>query len=140
MTTDIRGDYITKQIQEIQTSLDTPPPPPTPTITEERVDEEGDNISRRIQEIQRRLYKPTREEEQLIKHYEEEIKNYQKRIDEKTIILNYILSNLIWLRQLKDDITTIEFLEEEFHKIKIERDRAEEMVNKFKEHIRFLQN
>ena len=81
-----------------------------------------------------------REEEQLIKHYKEEIRNYQKRIDEKIIILNYLLTHLIQLRELKADTNVIKHLEKEFERIRLERERAEEMVIKFKEHIRFLQN
>ena len=54
MTTDIRGDQITKQIQEIQASLNTPIPSPSPT-TRKIIDERGDYITKQIQKIQTSL-------------------------------------------------------------------------------------
>ena len=108
-----------RRIQEIRTRLNTPPPPPTPITTEEIVDEEGDNISRQIEEIQTSL-----EEEK-----KEFIEDLQKRIKEKEIILNYLISKLVNLRESEADIVIINHVSDEFHSLKEERDKLEERIN-----------
>ena len=93
---------IRRQIEQIQNRLTTPPP--TPTQTEE---------SRRIE-----------------KEREEFIEDLQKRISIKETVLNYLLSRLIKLRELKADNNIIMELEDEFVRLRLERQKLEEnLVN-----------
>ena len=109
----------------------------------QRIDEEHETISRRIEELRRSVNgeNPTDNIlEESIRQYEERIKDLQKQIHEKRIILNYLLDKLIELRELKADTNTITHLEEEFERLRLEREKLEEMLTKLKEHKRFMQN
>ena len=152
MTTEERIENMGRRIQELRTRLNTPPPP-SPTITEERrrSDEEGDNIRRRIEKIRRSLYNipppppppPTPHQKMIkkfIKQDEERIMDLQKQAHEKRIILNYLLDELIQRRKRKEDANVIKLLEEEFERLRLERERLEKRIIELKEHIRFLQN
>ena len=148
---DEEHEDIRRRIQELRTRLNTPPPP-TPTITEERrrSDEEGDNIRRRIEQIRRRLHNipppppppPTPHQKMIkkfIKQDEERIMDLQKQAHEKRIILNYLLDELIQRRERKEDANVIKLLEEEFERLRLERERLEKRIIELKEHIRFMQ-
>ena len=71
---------------------------------------------------------------------EEYVIDLQKRIDEKRIILNYLLDQLIERREQKENSIIIHLLEEEFEKHRIDREKLEERLIKMKEHIRFMRN
>ena len=58
----------------------------------------------------------------------------------KKIILDYILSKLIKLRELKADHTTITHLEEDFDKLRKEKQSTEENLAKVKALKRNIQN
>ena len=142
-----------ERIQRLKRRINDPSPPPSPTITEERrrSDEEGDNIRRRIEKIRRSLYNipppppppPTPHQKMIkkfIKQDEERIMDLQKQAHEKRIILNYLLDELIQRRERKEDANVIKLLEEEFERLRLERERLEKRIIELKEHIRFLQN
>ena len=118
------------------------PQPPTRMISDEEMD-------RRLEAVRRMLYpNPIQDEindtrrmlQESIKQDEEEIKDLQKRINEKTTILNYLLSKLIKLRELQTDENIITHLEYEFETLRLERERLEKRIIELKEHIRFIQN
>ena len=50
MTTDTRGDFITQQIEQIQSWLKTPPTPSSTLFQTQTIDERGDFITRQIEE------------------------------------------------------------------------------------------
>ena len=108
-----------------------------------------EEMDRRIEAVRRMLYpNPIQDEindtrrmlQESIKQDEEEIKDLQKRINEKTTILNYLLSKLIKLRELQTDENIITHLEYEFETLRLERERLEKRIIELKEHIRFIQN
>ena len=75
-----------------------------------------------------------------IKQDEERIMDLQKQAHEKRIILNYLLDELIQRRERKEDANVIKLLEEEFERLRLERERLEKRIIELKEHIRFMQN
>ena len=147
---DEEHEDIRRRIQELRTRLNTPPPP-TPTITEERIPDERDkDIRRRIEDIRRRLHNippppppPPTPHQKIIKKFikqdEERIMDLQKQAHEKRIILNYLLDELIQRRERKEDANVIKLLEEEFERLRLERERLEKRIIELKEHIRFMQ-
>ena len=74
------------------------------------------------------------------KQDEERIIDLQKQAHEKRIILNYLLDELIQRRERKEDAIVIKLLEEEFERLRLERERLEKRIIELKEHIRFMQN
>ena len=112
LTNDEMREEIARQIEEIQNRLTTPPPPPPP------------------QEMIKKF----------IKQDEERIIDLQKQAHEKRIILNYLLDELIQRRERKEDANVIKLLEEEFERLRLERERLEKRIIELKEHIRFMQN
>ena len=77
---------------------------------------------------------------EFIKQDEERIIDLQKQAHEKRIILNYLLDELIQRRERKEDAIVIKLLEEEFERLRLERERLEKRIIELKEHIRFMQN
>ena len=113
----IRNESITRQIEEIERSLhNIPPPPPPPPLPHQEM----------IKKI--------------IKQDEERIMDLQKQAHEKRIILNYLLDELIQRRERKEDANVIKLLEEEFERLRLERERLGKRIIELKEHIRFMQN
>ena len=113
---DERHESIMRQIEDIRRSLhDTPPPPPPSPSPQEMIGE-------------------------FIKQDEERIIDLQKQAHEKRIILNYLLDELIQRRERKEDANVIKLLEEEFERLRLERERLEKRIIELKEHIRFMQN
>ena len=115
-------DEIMNEIEEIRRNLYTPPPspppsppPPPPPPPQEMIGE-------------------------FIKQDEERIIDLQKQAHEKRIILNYLLDELIQRRERKEDAIVIKLLEEEFERLRLERERLEKRIIELKEHIRFMQN
>ena len=105
-----------RQIEDIRRSLhDTPSPPPPSPSPQEMIGE-------------------------FIKQDEERIMDLQKQAHEKRIILNYLLDELIQRRERKEDANVIKLLEEEFERLRLERERLEKRIIELKEHIRFMQN
>ena len=70
------------------------------------------------------------------KYFEDEIIDYEKRIEEKSTIANYLLSKLIKLREEKANEHTIKYIEDEFHRLRVDIMRIEKLVNHFKDHIK----
>ena len=113
---------------------------------------DGTEIDRRLEELKRKIYgdepppppppSPSPQEmiEQFIKEDEERIIDLQKQAHEKRIILNYLLDELIQRREKKEDSIVIKLLEEEFERLRLERERLEKRIIELKEHIRFMQN
>ena len=113
---DERHQSIMRQIEDIRRSLhDTPPPPPPSPSHQEMI-------------------------KKFIKQDEERIMDLQKQAHEKRIILNYLLNELIQRRERKEDANVIKLLEEEFERLRLERERLEKRIIELKEHIRFMQN
>ena len=113
---DERHESIMRQIEDIRRSLhDTPSPPPPSPSPQEMIGE-------------------------FIKQDEERIMDLQKQAREKRIILNYLLDELIQRRERKEDANVIKLLEEEFERLRLERERLEKRIIELKEHIRFMQN
>ena len=77
---------------------------------------------------------------EFIKQDEERIIDLQKQAHEKRIILNYLLDELIQRRERKEDAIVIKLLEEEFERLRLERERLEKRIIELKEHIRFMQS
>ena len=123
-------------------------------MTEEerrRNDEIHEDIDRQIEQIRRSLHNippppppppPPHQEmiKKFIKQDEERIMDLQKQAHEKRIILNYLLDELIQRRERKEDANVIKLLEEEFERLRLERERLEKRIIELKEHIRFMQN
>ena len=121
------------------------------TEEERRRDNEIDkDIDRRIEQIRRSLYDippppppPPTPHQKIIKKFikqdEERIMDLQKQTHEKRIILNYLLDELIQRRERKEDANVIKLLEEEFERLRLERERLEKRIIELKEHIRFMQ-
>ena len=121
------------------------------TEEERRRDNEIDeDIDRRIEQIRRSLYDippppppPPTPHQKIIKKFikqdEERIMDLQKQAHEKRIILNYLLDELIQRRERKEDANVIKLLEEEFERLRLERERLEKRIIELKEHIRFMQ-
>ena len=84
--------------------------------------------------------KPINILEESMKQNEEYVINLQKQINEKRIIANYLLNQLMERRERKENSTAINLLEEEFEKHRIEIKKLEEILIKMKEHIKFMQN
>ena len=107
---------IQERIDRIRRSLniEEPPPPPFPS-PQEMIGE-------------------------FIKQDEERIIDLQKQAHEKRIILNYLLDELIQRRERKEDANVIKLLEEEFERLRLERERLEKRIIELKEHIRFMKN
>ena len=107
---------IQERIDRIRRSLniEEPPPPPSPSH----------------QEMIKKF----------IKQDEERIMDLQKQAHEKRIILNYLLDELIQRRERKEDANVIKLLEEEFERLRLERERLEKRIIELKEHIRFMKN
>ena len=150
---DEEGENISRRIQEIRRSLNTPLPPPSPTIREEIVDEEGENISRRIQEIRTSLDTPLpppspieeerdEEWERIDKKNEEFIEDLQKQKNMKETILDYLLKRIVKLTEVKADDKLIKELkpndiiitelQNEFDRLRLETERIDErLVNMY---------
>ena len=109
------------------------PPPPSP----QRI-EEHETISRRIEELRRSVNGENLTES--IRQDEERIRDLQKQIHEKRIILNYLLEELIQRREQKEDTIVIKLLEEEFERLRKERQTLEEGLTLVKQHMRIMQN
>ena len=108
---DERHESIMRQIEDIRRSLhDTPSPPPPSPSPQEMIGE-------------------------FIKQDEERIIDLQKQAYEKRIILNYLLDELIQRRERKEDANVIKLLEEEFERLRLERERLEKRIIELKEHI-----
>ena len=109
-------DEFMDKLENVRRSLEpTPPPPPPSPSPQEMIGE-------------------------FIKQDEERIIDLQKQTHEKRIILNYLLDELIQRRERKEDAIVIKLLEEEFERLRLERERLEKRIIKLKEHIRFMQN
>ena len=129
-------NYITEEPQ---------PQPPRPIILDPPTDL---TIDERIERIKRELNmeepppSPSPQEMigEFIKQDEERIIDLQKQAHEKRIILNYLLDELIQRRERKEDAIVIKLLEEEFERLRLERERLEKRIIELKEHIRFMQN
>ena len=144
---DERHEHIMRQIQEIQRNLNTPPPSP---IIPTRINEELERIDAGVSELLRKVNEkpvppsfPSSSQEMIkkfIKQDEERIMDLQKQAHEKRIILNYLLDELIQRRERKEDANVIKLLEEEFERLRLERERLEKRIIELKEHIRFMQN
>ena len=139
--------YILRKLNDFLVDLTTeipqspqPPPPPTPRNPSPN----REDINTRIERLRMRLQPPPpiiegawrneeeREEEwqRVEKEKEEHIKDLEKRINIKETVLNYLLSRLIKLRELKADNNIIMELEDEFEKLRLERQKLEEnLVN-----------
>ena len=145
---DERHESIMRQIEEIQRSLYTPPPSPIiPTRTEEeckRIDAGVSELLRKVNEKPIPPSFPFSSHQEMIKKFikqdEERIMDLQKQAHEKRIILNYLLDELIQRRERKEDANVIKLLEEEFERLRLERERLEKRIIELKEHIRFMQN
>ena len=152
--------HMLRKINDFLVDLTTEPPQqPQPRrqyreMTEEerrRNDEIHEDIARQIEEIRRSLHNippppppppPPHQEmiKKFIKQDEERIIDLQKQAHEKRIILNYLLDELIQRRERKEDAIVIKLLEEEFERLRLERERLEKRIIELKEHIRFMQN
>ena len=108
---------IEERIERIKRGLnmEEPPPSPPPPFPQEMIGE-------------------------FIKQDEERIIDLQKQAHEKRIILNYLLDELIQRRERKEDAIVIKLLEEEFERLRLERERLEKRIIELEEHIRFMQN
>ena len=117
---DERHEHIMRQIEEIERNFTqyVPPPPPPPSPSPSPQEMIGE----------------------FIKQDEERIIDLQKQAHEKRIILNYLLDELIQRRERKEDAIVIKLLEEEFERLRLERERLEKRIIELKEHIRFMQN
>ena len=142
---------IDERIERIRRSINGEEQPPHPPIeeSEEIVDEEHEHIMRRIRKIQTSLDTPpppppSPSPQEMIKKFikqdEERIMDLQKQAHEKRIILNYLLDELIQRRERKEDANVIKLLEEEFERLRLERERLEKRIIELKEHIRFMKN
>ena len=99
--------------------------------------EQGKSIDDKIEEVRRQIR--NNEIENLLKESEKQNEEYildlSKQIREKRIILNYILDELINLREQKEE-NIINYLEDEFERLRKERRALEERLFKAKELIR----
>ena len=153
------NDFINNFTTEQQPPQQPRPQPRSPSpgrrMTEEerrrRSDERHEHIMRQIEEIERSLHNippppppPSPSHQEMIKKFikqdEERIMDLQKQAHEKRIILNYLLDELIQQRERKEDANVIKLLEEEFERLRLERERLEKRIIELKEHIRFMQN
>ena len=144
-----------EEIDEVSRSF--PPTPPQdlliPQVSKEerqRINEELKRIDAGVSELLRKAmedpvppFSPSSSQEMIekfIKQDEERIMDLQKQAHEKIIILNYLLDELIQRREKKEDANVIKLLEEEFERLRLERERLEKRIIELKEHIRFMQN
>ena len=150
------GLLIQERIDRIKRSLNNeeepkPEPQPTPETSTILDDPAGLLIQERIDRIKRSLNMeepppppPSPSPQEMIKKFikqdEERIMDLQKQAHEKRIIFNYLLDELIQRRERKEDANVIKLLEEEFERLRLERERLEKRIIKLKEHIRFMQN
>ena len=147
-------DDIDRRLEEIQTWLDeeteeTQPTlrsPPTREEVEDSINQQiEDSVKRQLEEFYKRIdaqSPPTPHQEMIkkfIKQDEERIMDLQKQAHEKRIILNYLLDELIQRREREEDANVIKLLEEEFERLRLERERLEKRIIELKEHIRFMQ-
>ena len=144
--------YLLRKLNDFLVDLTTEPQPPRlPRPRPPHYQVTGEDIDRRIEQIRRSLYNipppppppPTPHQKMIkkfIKQDEERIMDLQKQAHEKRIILNYLLDELIQRRERKEDANVIKLLEEEFERLRLERERLEKRIIELKEHIRFLQN
>ena len=137
------NDLINNFTTEHQQPQPIPQQPPLRRMTEEerrRNDERHESIMRQIEEIERSLHNippppppppPPHQEmiKKFIKQDEERIMDLQKQAHEKRIILNYLLDELIQRRERKEDANVIKLLEEEFERLRLERERLEKKDN-----------
>ena len=134
---------------DLTTEIPQPPQPPRPRPPHRQIT--GEDIDRHIEQIRRSLHNippppppppPPHQEmiKKIIKQDEERIMDLQKQAHEKRIILNYLLDELIQRRERKEDANVIKLLEEEFERLRLERERLEKKIIELKEHIRFMQN
>ena len=152
-TIDEIGDiafYLLRKINDFLVDLTTEiPQPPQPQPPHRQIT--GEDIDRQIEQIRRSLHNippppppppPPHQEmiKKFIKQDEERIMDLQKQAHEKRIILNYLLDELIQRRERKEDANVIKLLEEEFERLRLERERLEKRIIELKEHIRFMQN
>ena len=144
----IDGSEIDRRIQEIERKIYGEP--------QQTVKEECERIDAGVSELLRRVNgddnveppppppPPSPSPQEMIgefkKQDEERIIDLQKQAHEKRIILNYLLDELIQRRERKEDAIVIKLLEEEFERLRLERERLEKRIIELKEHIRFMQN
>ena len=150
-------EEIMEEIEDISGSFPPTPPPQDlliPQVSEEerqRINEELERIDAGVSELLRKVNEkpippppPSSSPQEMIKKFikqdEERIMDLQKQAHEKRIILNYLLDELIQRREKKEDANVIKLLEEEFERLRLERERLEKRIIELKEHIRFMQN
>ena len=73
--------------------------------------------------------------EEIRRQNEEYINDLTKQINEKRIILNYLLDELIKLREQGKEEDTIKHLEDEFERLRNEREALEERLVRVKENM-----
>ena len=134
-------ERIIRRIEDIRRSIN----------GEDSVREECERIDAGVSELLRKVNEkpippsfPFSSHQEMIKKFikqdEERIMDLQKQAHEKRIILNYLLDELIQRRERKEDANVIKLLEEEFERLRLERERLEKRIIELKEHIRFMQN
>ena len=134
--------YIQRKLNDVIVNLTTEPPrrltiePPPRRLTHE-------SIMRQIEKIERSLHNipppppppsPSHQEmiKKIIKQDEERIMDLQKQAHEKRTIINYLLDELIQRRERKEDANVIKLLEEEFERLRLERERLEKRIIELK--------
>ena len=101
------------------------------------INERIDRLRRQIRESNGEFVddEPPNVLEESRRQTEEHISDLTKRIDEKRIILNYLLDQLIELRERRKDTNTINHLEDEFERLRNEREALEERLVRVKENM-----
>ena len=119
---------------------------PTREEVEDAINQQiEDSVKQQLEEFYNRIdaQSPPTPHQKMIKKFikqdEERIMDLQKQAYEKRIILNYLLDELIQRRERKEDANIIKLLEEEFERLRLERERLEKRIIELKEHIRFMQ-
>ena len=139
---------INEQIKDLQERINASKP--KPVTSEKSINEQIEDLQRRlnkdkpksineqIEDLRRRIRGDEREDllEESAKQNEEYILDLSKRIEEKRIILNYMLDELIKLREQRKEENIISYLEDEFERLRKERHRLEERLVRVKEHMR----
>ena len=135
-TTEEQTKYINESIKEIEESLNIPPPIKIerkvyiPKPIEEQLKEIDEHIAKNGPVTLNSVY------EEGLKQNEEYITDLKKQIIQKKVILDYLLDELINLREQKKDEKIINHLEDEFTKLRKEKITLEERLFKMEEHMR----
>ena len=152
--------YILRKLNDVIVNLTTEPPrrftrepprrfireeqPPPLRITHEEMVREIERVRRMLNPTPTPPPPPSPSPQEMIgkfiKQDEERIIDLQKQANEKRIILNYLSNELIQRRERKEDAIVIKLLEEEFERLRLERERLEKRIIELKEHIKFMQN